>query len=419
MSYFSPRQRGGVVAANIEHQDVVAVFVALDLALRQGAFRDIPYPSDDWIISLETLDDIVVHLPNIMRCYVQVKAQTINQTLLKDLITAFESKAIEVRDVLKDVRFLLFALDGVVGPLSALPKKLDELRAARTTLTQEEFVRARQDLAEGYAIPQNIVEGLFIETRSLKRDLPDTLALFAHELRRLFPIVSFGDLTVEVVYLNVINNLIAPRRRQRLSFTRTEFLKACEGHSDAVTFLETLYKKMPTGYKYRPYDVPESAIMRARAQKQFMKEWRKAYFATAMRNVLRFWLAPLLRPIPDCEECWHPLVFGFGGLSGIRCRRCGWFPFATLVVFCKCGAYTIVKRQPPTNAQQILELLSSHILEKGNKCQSCGQPIPLQHLRELCAIVPFPLPADRFVELGFEKYRERYCSSELPRERSA
>jgi len=409
IEYFSMDNRGGVIAANIEHQDAVAAILSMDLLNRYGIFEDLSNPPKDWLISLESLDDVLVDIPTIGKYYIQVKNQQITHGLIKEICSKFEKVVEETPDDQQHmIRLIVFALAGVSNPLNAFPSKLIELSNSKQFLDSSSYQKALQELSSTYDVSQNVVGRLQFDLRRILKDDKSTFAIFAHAVRRFNPIDDIGDFAIELLFNEFINNLISPRRRVRGSFSKKEIL-AIIGRLRLrrTDDLAVMYRRTENGYSRKIVNArdPEADIVN-RGSRQMMSAWRKAFYKRAVWGF--FWGGH-----GSCGDCGHPLMGGISGLNGIQCPDCGYFPFMTLVAFCACGGYIIVKKQPPTIHFDLIEFVSQYILENNRICSDCGQEIPATVFAKRCILMPIPWPINEYLKMGIEGYLNQYHEKSL------
>lgn len=397
--FFSANNRGGVVAAQLEHQDPVAVVLAVESLRGKGLLADWPEEAE-WALSAETWDDLVFSVKG-GRTLIQVKNEILTRSLLINICTAFEIAAKNNSGL--EYFYRIQALAGVDLKLKTLPEKLDELRQLKLSGNPEEHIKACDELSVQYSLPASVIRNLRIDVRRLLRDDTETVALFCHTMRQAYPFRDFGDRALRRLFYLLQDELMAPARRARGSVSSRQFAQAIK---DAiVSNLNSLlnmepYVRTKRGYVRNQADRTNQIRHLAARQRSLhflRKSWRR-----------KQWIRALIGRWDMCAECGHPLMGNFCGLNGLFCPDCRFLPFLSLVYACDCGFHFIIAQQPPLRQEALDDLLARFLDDKDIRCEKCNRPPDTELPSARAAIVPFPLPVEEYFNHGMREYLNRY-----------
>ena len=197
--YFGKQERGGIIASNIEHQDVVATILAIESLTKT---YNVTQNNSTWKIMCEGYVDIEFIFPN-ERVFIEVKSELIEPAKLWKIISKFKKDFELVKDKNPDYvfRFRVHALRGLSTKLVSLESKLKELHNSYDTYPPAEYQAHLLELCSQYPkLDSEIAPHLKIDTRRLLKDSDEPFALFSDYLRRAYPIRDYGNELLQQIF---------------------------------------------------------------------------------------------------------------------------------------------------------------------------------------------------------------------------
>jgi DNA-directed RNA polymerase subunit RPC12/RpoP len=137
----------------------------------------------------------------------------------------------------------------------------------------------------------------------------------------------------------------------------------------------------------------KTVINAAKSKKAYFKEFLLSCVLSAKR----------------CPKCGHPMMANINGLNGIACPDCGYAPYVTLIAFCECGDFEVVKTQPELNDEKIFNYLNDFFNNKNDThCESCNRDLMDDYVAERIMLVPIPIPYDEYKNIDVIYKNSKY-----------
>jgi hypothetical protein len=400
---FAPQALGGVHASYIEAQDSVAAFLALEAISGQADASLTDIDGQHARIVCEWQDDLEL-LWDEGRIHVQVKNQQMSLREVHEAVTRLYGSPEDHEDH-GACRLRLFALGGLEKPARHLPEHLDQLRSAIEIRSEKEGKKILEDFERKWKLPASRALLLHVDTRDLRRDSPTARDLFSGLLRRALPVSDFTDGRVDQLFRELAGETFAPCRRQRgwvsLADARDRMLAQLLP-LDIATY-EIEYTRTEFGYIKDPLLVQHLAREKAivgRAWRRILFRWIRHVWRDALLNIL-------YRGAVKCPACNHPLLANFVGLRGIACPDCGYQPYLTLVYICYCSELIVLVEQPEVDKLQLYASALEKLRSSDLSCTECGSHPQFEKLPTRIAMIPFPVPVERYSPKSIIAMREQ------------
>lgn len=406
-NYFSNKNRGGVIASNVNHQDAIGVLLGAEIMAGKSIFTKENYK--EWKIICESHDDLEIQFNEDKVVYIQVKNQSLNESLLLEIVNNFKRIYEEKKDIVQDIKFHIAILKDLPNKYANLPNKLDELHKTKSLYKNEEYEKKADDLYSLYPkIERKILTRLSIKNYAFVKEKDKSIANFNYMMRQAYPVKDFGDEYLENIYKNILSSFYYARS-ERGYILQEDFSKPILTLVEiSNNFVESYgYKKDKDGYvkdknlkhQYRDH---EKAIRKV--YRKIRKDW---FVYTKLKN---FKLWNLLTPNYEfCAKCGHPLIGNFGGINGLVCPDCGYFPFLTLVIPCICGKhYFIIKQQPELNSEKIFIYINDFVKFNNPSCPKCQKLLKDTDVEKRVMFLMFPLPIENYKIGKMTEYIKKY-----------
>ncbi len=226
------------------------------------------------------------------------------------------------------------------------------------------------------------------------RSLNDTEAVFARSMRLYYLIRDAGDCIASELYKNLCE-VFAEARRQRSFVKRSELESMLNKSFCRNTYFSLLsimegYKKIENGYvKDESFSRKRNELLQgfSIARKKLYKGWRKHHCKEVLKSIFV--------GAKNCPRCGHPMMANFYGLNGIACPDCGFSPYVTMITFCECGEFEVIKRQPDFSAENQIRYIQDYVSNrKDDVCHNCGKKIFDEYFEQRIFYAPIPYPYD-------------------------
>lgn len=401
MNYFTQQARGGVIASNINYQDMIGVAIGTQLISNESAYT--VAHNEEWLLMCEGEDDLELHLGSTKRVYIQVKNQMIGKKELISIIKNFELLLNEKSNLNIEMSYHIAILKGLDKNLTELKVHLDELHNSKKIYTIIEYENKLTELNEKYTIPIDILKELSIKDYSYVKDETQSLANFTHSIRQTFPIRDFADSYLQTIYENLIYQFSISRKERREIYKK-DFLGPIESlikfEIDSLDYLA--YSKTKNGY-FKNIDnmkfVEENIKI---LKKTYWRIWRKWFKYYGLKIMTPF------RWYEICPKCNHPLMGNLMGINGIVCPDCGYFPFITLILVCDCGEYSIIKKQPELSPEKMFEYVNTFVKNEECRCTNCKKDLSKIEIEQRIMTLPFPLPMKDYTFGKMAEYHHKF-----------
>lgn len=405
-NYYSKHNIGGYINSKIEHQDSVAAIYALEL-LDNSEVLGVSF--DDFCIKCENDDDIEI-INDKAHVFIQVKSSNINKTILIKILEDFQKNAIQETE--KENFFVISTFENVKYDNINFTDRLNQYHDVLKNKYESD--KKKQQVKDDFLNSFNLhnysklIDNLNIDTRPLLRDHEDTKAVFARYLRKAYGFKNYREEKIDTLFITLCNEFaILRRKRGNIDKSSIESLigkQLCKYSWYSGVELELGYKKVKNGYirdrelEKKRNDISEGA---RKAIKKILKQWRKTYF--------KEFLFSQLFGAKKCPECGHPMIANTGGLNGIACSDCGYNPYVTLVLFCECGQYEVLKLQPDIQDDSIFNYLNNYFKNRADThCKSCGRDLLDDYVELRTAIIPIPIPFDEYKNIDIIYENSKY-----------
>lgn len=404
-NFFSNNARGGVIASNINYQDAIGVLLGAELLASKNIFNR--ENGKEWKIICESDNDLEINFNEDKRVYIQVKDQSLSESILLGIVENFNKIYEEKKHIVKNIEFHIATLKDLPQKYMELPNKLNELHNSEHLYTEEEYKKKISDLYSSYKIEQEMLTRLTIKNYAFVKDKDKSIANFNHMIRQAYPIKDFGDEYLENIYKNILI-LFYYARHKRGYVSQEDFSKpilALVGISG--NFIESYgYKKDKAGYvkdKVLKRDYYEHARAMRTVYKKIRKDW---FIYTKLKN---FKFLSLKSHYEMCENCGHPLIANFWGINGLGCPDCGYFPFLTLIIPCICGEhYFIIKHQPELNSEKIFIYVNDFVKFNNPNCPKCQKLLKNTNVEKRIMFLRYPLPVENYKFGKIPEYIEKF-----------
>lgn len=399
--FFSSQKRGGVIASRIEHQDSVGVVLALEILKQDNCYSK--YATGDWSVYPEGHEDLTV-IFNQAKLFIQVKTAAITKKELRSILDKFYNN-LQQTNKIEPVYVCLFrihALGGFTNNLSEIETKLKELNHAKIALSENELEKLTQEFMLQYQIEEKYTEvicNLVIDTRRLYKASGEASAIFAQAIRKAYSIKDFGDQLIDQIYISLLHKFDLARL-ERKPIPKKDILyiihKPLASNGPMIGDFEALtgYVLTEKGYEKNAELTrlaKELKLQSLRVYQRISKEWIGKYWKIALRDLLfGYW--------EICSICRHPLMGNTAGLKGIVCPDCGFQPYGTLVLGCKCGNYVTIKHQPALASREFENAVREYFQTNDSKCNRCGDNFLDSYWEFRLLFVPYPDPVDVYVK---------------------
>lgn len=396
--YYSKRKTGGSINSKIEHQDTVALIYALEL-LSNPFFLGFNREIDDFCIMCENNDDLEI-LSNHIHIFVQVKSTSINKSSFLKILDNFKNEAAaeeEKESYFVISSFELIKIDGV-----NFTERFAQYRQVLLNdfETEKRKLEVKRELINDCCLSdyEFLVDRLYIDRRPLQKDDNDIRAIFSKYLRQVYGFKDFYESQTDSLF-DILCNKFALLRINRGCIDKKDIesiigKELCRSSWYSGLSITLGYKKVDNGYiKDNDLLIKRNNILAGvkKGYKKVMSGWRKAF--------LKEFLLSQLIGAKKCPQCGHPMIANLGGLNGIACPDCGYNPYVSLVLFCECGNYEIIKAQPEVTDDAVFSYLNEYFKKNNHcKCQKCDRELLDGYVELRIALLPIPIP--------FEKYKD-------------
>lgn len=406
-SRFSKKSKGGAIASKVEHQDSVGSVLALESI--GGLLRDVPADivQKQGYVACEWDQDLEIHWPT-GTLFIQVKDQVLDVRDVRQICEDFGELAHHYgasRGVRHDVAYRIEALAGLSTSARSFTSDLEHLRSLPATELERDSALLVRDFASRWGVHGDLVRKLTIANRDIRRDSVGAVAIFAHLMRKIYPVHDYTDARLMDIWDVLANRFFAPARRNRSPVLLGGVEEAILKPLMPIYLLRYEVEYVRTSYGYivdplRRRKLEEESELGRRALKKAMQAWRRHTRKTRILNML-------YRGDIKCPACNAPMIANGWGRKGTGCPHCGYSPYLTLVYVCDCEELIPLIDQPePTGMGIFGEAVS---LLRGTKisCDSCGSEPRFENLHTRLALVPFPIPVEKFSEQDLVEIRVR------------
>lgn len=406
MEYFTFKARGGVIASNINYQDLVGLAIGSEILANISDFTK-RCDSTSWALVCEGEDDLELHLGNSNRVYIQVKNQTLTDSELKKIISSFEQLLKDKKNLKINIHFHLALLKGMPKTKTDMQFHLSELHNSKEMYSEGEYKEKVDELSAKYSVPKGVLTRLSIKDYNFVKDEKTSFAYFSHNIGQAYQIKRFSEKSLKAMYHSLAYKF-STSRKDRKAVDRSDFVKPIESYKKfemgQLQYFE--YQRTKKGY-YKNLDGTKLA-------KENYKIVRKAYWKI-WREWFKYYGLKILKPYPitsyeKCPKCTHPLMANFGGINGIACPDCGYFPFMSLILVCDCGSYELIKKQPKLEPEEMFNYINSFYLDAPDECRcsDCLKDLTKINFEERAVVVPYPLPINDYEFGKMEDYLAKY-----------
>jgi DNA-directed RNA polymerase subunit RPC12/RpoP len=223
----------------------------------------------------------------------------------------------------------------------------------------------KQDLIKNFCLIdyEFIIDRLYIDRRPLRKDDNDTRAIFSRYLREVYGFKDFYETQTDALF-DILCNTFSLLRINRGSIDKKSIesmivRELCRSGWYCNLSIALGYKKIDNGYIKDNDLIIKRANIVSGVKKGFKKVkngWRRAY--------LKEFLLSLLTGGKRCPQCGHHMIANLAGLNGIACPKCGYNPYVTLVLFCECGNYEVIKAQPELTDDAVFSYMNEFFKKK-------------------------------------------------------
>ena len=406
--YNSKSKTGGRINSKIDNQDSVASIYAIEQLNNPDIFN-FGISIDDYAIKCEGDDDIEI-ISNDYHIFIQVKSSSIaNADFLKTMDSFLNNYNLEKE---KKCYFVISAFE----PIKINNKNFTEHLHDYINVYHNQFesTSKKQDIKKtllsdfSIEIYQDIIDHLTIDTRPLFRDNKDTKAIFARYLRLAYGFKDHGEKSIDNLFISLTDKFAELRRnRNHIDKSSIETIlgkELCKSSNLSGISLALGYTKLEGGYvkDKNLMSKRESIVFGAKkAAKTIMHNWRKAYFKKFLLN--------FLLSAKQCPKCGHPMMANINGLNGIACPDCGYNPYVTMIAFCECGEFEVVKTQPELTDDKIFNYLNNFFISRNDThCKSCGKDLMDDFVEERIMLMPIPIPYDEYKNINVIYKNNKY-----------
>lgn len=390
--YFLKNKIGGYVNSKIDNQDSVATIYSVECLSKPDIFS-FNIAISDFCISCEENDDIEIMDEN-YHIFIQVKSAAVSGEEFKKILASFlandqtekSKQSFFVLTVFEPIKFngLIFT-----DRFQAYKKVLKNRHESNERKAEIKESIIKEFKLTGY---ESIIDRLYIDNRPLFRDIEDTRAIFARYLRTAYGFKDHGETRIDFLF-NELCDKFAELRRNRDNIDKAEIEKIlgeelCKSSWYSGMSLSLGYTKIESGYIKNTKLLAEKEKLQSGAQyvvKKIMSGWRRYYF--------KEFLLSMIIGAKRCPQCGHPMMANIMGLNGIACPDCGYNPYITLILYCECGAFEVVKRQPELDEDSIFNYLNNFFRgRKDTGCKVCGKELLDDNVELRTMLLPVPIP---------------------------
>ena len=196
-----------------------------------------------------------------------------------------------------------------------------------------------------------------------------------------------------------MTNEFAKARRNRSAIQKKEIERMVnKAISKQTVFsniaLQSGYKKIKNGY-VKDGEIERKQIELSmgfhKAKKKIMKGWRRAYCNEFIKS--------LIVGAKRCPKCGHPMTANIMGLNGIACPDCGFNPYVSMILFCECGEFQVIKSQPEMDSESQIKYVKEYFLIKEkNCCDNCKKNLFDEYLEARIFYAPVPYPYNQLLD---------------------
>lgn len=406
--YNSKSKTGGRINSKIDNQDSVSAIYAIEQLNNPDIFN-FGISIDDFSIKCEGNDDIEI-INNDYHIFIQVKSSNISNAEFIKTMDSFLNNYNMYKE--KECFFVISSFESIKLNNKNFTERLHDY--INVYHNQFETISLKQKIKEtllsDFCIEkyQEIINHLTVDTRPLFRDNKDTKAIFARYLRLAYGFKDHGEKSIDNLFI-LITNKFAELRRNR-NFIDKSSIEAmlgkelCRSSYLSGMSLALGYTRTEDGYvKDKDLISKRDSIELGakKASKTILSNWRKAYFK-------EFLISSLLGA-KRCPKCGHPMIANINGLRGIACPDCGYTPYVTMITFCECGEYEVVKTQPELTDDKIFNYLNDFFSDTNNTyCKSCKRELLDDCVEDRIMLLSIPIPFDEYKNIDIIYKNSKY-----------
>jgi hypothetical protein len=406
--YNSKSKTGGKINSKIDNQDSVAAIYAIEQLNNPDIFNfDISI--NDYSIKCEGNDDIEI-INNDYHIFIQVKSSTINNAEFTKTMESFLNNSSLETD--KKSFFVISAFECVKINNKNFTDRLHEYINVYHNKFESDSVKKdiKNTLLSDFSMEKykEIIDYLTIDTRPLFRDNKDTKAIFARYLRLAYGFKDHGEKSIDNLFI-LLTNTFAELRRNR-NFIEKSSIEAmlgkelCRSSYLSGMSLALGYTRTENGYVKDKTLISKRESIELGAKKAvkiILSNWRKAY--------LKEFLKSSVFGAKRCPICGHPMIANINGLKGIACPDCGYNPYVTMIAFCECGEFEVVKTQPELTDDKIFNYLNDFFSNRNDTyCKSCKKDLLDDCVEERIMLLSIPIPFDEYKNIDIIYKNSKY-----------
>lgn len=380
----------GAVTSRIDHQDAVAVLVALNFLAGEEMFGIRIEKPEGVVLHCEGRDDLELVTPS-TRCLISVKAQSGTLSLIRS-----EFVRLSARRFPDPSRKSSCAL-ALVGPqppqLVTFADQLEEVRSLTEHRSPSEIDEIYSAFCQRWpGISRATLTDFYIMLNSPRLHAQEYMAVAIHLLRNVAPLTDYTD-DRALLLVSDLSQRFAKARMARGSVTLTEIQDLIVGFALPLEFVVIANAYVRTTYGYlRDPDALKPLKREERDLRTAMKHAMRRY-----RRATRKWrlMAALLGPV-RCIACNHPLMANLLGWTrrGIACPDCGFNPFVSFFYACTCCHPVFLVGQPPTDLVDTATAINQAFNER--ICENCGTRLRPERLQTRVFQANIPWPPEDF-----------------------
>lgn len=396
-SYGDKKKIGGKINSKIANQDSLASVFTLEQLNCLDIF-DLGCLINDFCIKCEGDEDLEIFNQD-EHIFIQVKSASISKSNFMEILADF----MEIDATEKNTKnyFVLVIFENLKINGKNIKDHLDDYLSVRRNDKEipEKRDRVKMEFIDNFGLSEysDLVDRLKIELRPLFRDGKDTKAIFARTLRLYYRFTDPGDVVVDSLFTEM-TEIYAEARRNRRAIQKNDLeIMVNKAISKQTVFsdiaLQSGYKKIENGYvKDKEIEKKLYELSRGfyKARKKLMKGWRKSHWKEVFKS--------LIVSAKSCPQCGHPMMANIMGLNGIACPDCGFNPYVSMVLFCECGEFEVIKSQPKMDSESQIKYIKEYFSTKENNCcKNCNKNLFDEYLEARIFYAPVPYPYDELI----------------------
>ncbi len=408
MTWFDRSARGGAIASRVDHQDAVAVLIALRILAGEEIFGLGPTEPYGVVLHCEGRDDLEIVTPD-THCVASVKAQSSSLALVSQEYSRISTS--RSPDHSRQSSFALILVGPQPTDVTSLADYLEEARSLLANRHGQEAEGIRADFHKRW--PQ--LEGTSPDEFYLEVGLPrlyslNYTAIAVQMLRRIASLTDYTD-DRAMLLLSDLTTRMAKARSARGSVTLSQIRDSIFDFALPLSLVTLPHAYVRTKYGYMQH--PGISQLLEQESRDVLDAVRVA-MRRYRRATRKHRIAALLAGPVRCISCDGPFMANMYGWTrrGIACSRCGFSPYISLFYACTCRHPLLLLAQPPLELVDVAVSIRRAI--EALRCEHCGEKPRPERLQTRIFQLNVPWPPEDYSDKDLIEAREDFGWSKMP-----